>query len=58
MQQRGCVCQAAILFVSGVVFGNVTVHSGAEEDFLNAAGEGVTQVLDWIHHHTAINHGA
>lgn len=58
VKQRGSICQAAILLVGGVVLGNVAISSSAEEDFLNAAGEGVTQVLDWVHHHTTVDHGA
>lgn len=58
VKQRWSICQASILLIGGVVFGNVAVCSCAEEDLLNAAGEGVTQVLDWVHHHTAVDHGA
>lgn len=58
VQQRGSVCQAAILLVGGVVLGNVAICSSAEEDFLNAAGEGVAQVLDWVHHDTTVDHRA
>lgn len=58
VKKRGSICQAAILLVSRAVLGNVAICTSAEEDLLNATGEGVTQVLDWVHHHTAINRGA
>lgn len=58
VQKRGSICQAAILLISRVVLGNVTICTSAEEDFLDATGEGVTQVLDWVHHHTTIDCGA
>lgn len=55
IKKRGRICQAAILLISWVVFGNVTICTSAEEDFLNATGEGVTQVLDRVHHHTTVD---
>lgn len=58
VQKRGGVCQAAILLVGGVVLWNVTIRPGAQEDFLNATGEGVAQVLHRVHHHTAVDCGA
>lgn len=58
VKQRGSICQAAILLVGGVVLGNVAICSSAEEDFLNAAGEGVAQVLHWVHHHTTVDSGS
>ena len=56
VKQRGSISKAAILPISRVIFGDVTISSSAEEHFLNAAGEGVTQVLDRVYHHTPINH--
>lgn len=58
VKQRGRICQAAILLVGGVIFGDVSICSGAEEHLLDAAGEGVTQVLDRVYHYTSINRGA
>lgn len=58
VQKRGGICQAAILPVGGVVLWNVTICPSAEEDFLNATGEGVAQVLHRVHHHTAVDCGA
>lgn len=55
VQKGWGVRQAAVLLVGGVVLGDVTVRPSAEEDFLDAAGEGVTQVLDRVHHHTAVD---
>lgn len=55
IKKRGRICQAAILLVGWVVLGNVTIRTSAEEDFLNATGEGVTQVLDRVHHHATID---
>lgn len=58
VKKRGSIGQAAILLVSRAVLGNVAICTSAEEDLLNATGERVTQVLDWVHHHTAKNCGA
>lgn len=58
VKKRGGVCQAAVLLVRWVVLGNISICTSAEEDFLNATGEGITQVLDWVHHHTAVDCGA
>lgn len=55
VQQRGSVSQAAKLKAAGVVFWNVSISSCTQEDFLYVAKKGVTQVLHWIHHHSAIN---
>lgn len=55
IKKRGRICQAAILLMGWVVLGNVTIRTSAEEDFLNATGEGVTQVLDRVHHHATID---
>lgn len=55
IKKRGSVCQAAILLIGWVVLGNVTIRTSAEEDFLNATGEGVTQVLDRVHHNATID---
>lgn len=57
VKQRGSVCQTAVLLVGGVVLWNVTICSSAEEDFFDAAGEGIPQVLDWVHHHPTVDHG-
>ena len=55
VQQGGGVGQAAVLLVGGVVLGHVAVGAGAEEHLLDAAGERVAQVLDGVHHHTAVD---
>lgn len=55
VQEGRGVRQAAVLLVGGVVLGDVTICPSAEENFLDAAGEGLTQVLDWIHHHAAVD---
>ena len=36
VKKRGSICQAAILFISGVVLGYIAVCTGAEEDLLDA----------------------
>lgn len=55
IKKGGRICQAAILLISWVVLGDVTICTSAEEDFLNAAGEGVPQVLDRVHHDTTVD---
>lgn len=55
IKKRGGIGQATILLISWVVLGNVTIRTSAEEDFLNATGEGVPQVLDRVHHHATID---
>ena len=49
------VGQTAKLKVAGAVFGDVSIRSGAEENFLYVTNEGVAQVLHRIHHHSAVD---
>lgn len=58
VQQRGRICQAAVLLVGGVVLRDVTICPSAQKDLFNAAREGVTQILHRVHHDTTIDGGA
>lgn len=55
VEQRGGVCQAAKLKLGRVVLWNVSIAACAEEHLLYAAEKRVSQVLNGIHHHTAVD---
>ena len=56
IEQRGSISQTAILVVVGVVLGHVSIRASAQEHLLYVTDKGISQVLDWIHHHSAIDH--
>lgn len=55
VEKRLSVSQTAKLVVAGIIFRDVSISSGTQKHFFYAANKGVTQVLHWIHHHSAIN---
>lgn len=55
VKQRWGISQTAILLVDGVVFGDVSINTSAQEDLLDTAREGVTQVLHRVYHHASID---
>lgn len=55
VKQGWSISQASILFICRVVLWHITIRTGTQEHFLYAAGERITQVLHWVHHHTPID---
>lgn len=55
IEQGWSISQASILFIGRIVLWHVAVCASTKEHFLYAAGERVTQVLHWVHHHTTID---
>lgn len=55
VEQGWSIGQAAEFKVAGVVFWNVSIRSSAQKHFLYVTNKWVSQVLHWIHHHSAIN---
>lgn len=55
VQEGGRVSQASIFLIAWAVFGHVPIGTSAKEHLLNVAAEGVTKILNWIHHHSAID---
>jgi hypothetical protein len=56
VKQRWSISQTAVLIVVGVVLGHVSIRAGAQEHLLYVTDKGIPQILDRVHHHSAIYH--